>query len=425
MVSRRTIITIPVAVATAGLAVRTAFASSISSDPGPTATGVVPRTIARRRNIVGGRLRVTAEARLTHLGVSWEGTGATVSTKNAAGWTVWSASDICNGGPDGAPLGGHLLLVAPGVTEYEVMITGDGATGTVTELNTVDGPVVATATEPLAEMPLPDGTACPVTYLPRAAWGADEGLRFSGGVEVWPPVYAPTQALTVHHTAGANNDPDPAGTIRAIYYYQAVTLAWGDIGYHLFIDELGRVYEGRWSGADPVPVFDTAVPAGTNPGMVTAGHVGGYNTGNLGVCLLGNLTNQGPTPAARATLVTVLASLARVCQIDPEALVNYVGPTGATRTVLGISGHRDWAATECPGNSFYPELPAVRSEVAELIANPPSPSPTSTADPTPTATPTPSPTSSPSPTPTPTPTSTSTSPSPSPTPTRRKGPKRP
>ena len=48
---------------------------------------------------------------------------------------------------------------------------------------------------------------------------------------------------------------------------------------------------------------------------------GGYNTGNLGVCLLGNLTNQGPTPAARSTLVTLLASLARVTQINPQVIV--------------------------------------------------------------------------------------------------------
>jgi len=317
-----------------------------------------------------------------------------------------------------------VLLVVPGTIEYEVTVTGEA---TITEINTVDGPMLATSAEPLAGMPLPDGTAAPVTYLPRAAWGADESLRYSGGVEVWPPEYAPTQALTVHHTAGANNDPDPAGTIRAIYYYQSVTLGWGDIGYHLFIDEQGRVYEGRWSGANPVPAFDSTVPVGTLPSLVVAGHVGGYNTGNLGVSFLGNFTSQGPTPAARSALVTVLASLARVCEIDPEAVVTYVGPTGATRTVLGVSGHRDWAATECPGNTFYPDLPAVRSDVVALIASTPSPTPTASEAPTPSptaGTPTPSPTTTtPTPTPSPTPTATTTS-SPTPTKTRKpRGPK--
>jgi hypothetical protein len=377
-------------------------------------SSVVPQTLARRRPVVGGTLRTVPERRLTHLAVSWFGAGATVSTKTHAGWTVWSAPDACSGGPDEPPAGHHMLLVARDVTEYEITLTGEAASGFVTEINTVDGPAMATAAEPLSAMPLPDGTECPVTYVPRAAWGADEGYRFVGGEEVWPPAYAPTQALTVHHTAGANNDPDPAATIRAIYYYQAVTQAWGDIGYHLFIDEQGRVYEGRWSGPDLVPTFDTNVPAGVTPGLVTAGHIFSFNTGNLGVCLLGNLTNQGPTPAARSALVNVLASLARIGQIDPESLVNYVGPTGSTRTVLGISGHRDWAATECPGNTFYPQLRELRSEVAAVIAD----SPPTTPPPSPT--PSASPSTSPSPSPT-----ASASPSPTPTSTKRHGPKRP
>jgi N-acetylmuramoyl-L-alanine amidase len=413
VVSRRTIITLPLAVAMGGLAAGTALATSFHPQGG---LGPVPRTLARRRPVLGGRLRTVPEERMTHLAVSWSGADATIATRNGAGWTTWAHPDACQGGPDGTATGGHMLLVARDVTEYEVILNGEAAQGLVTEINTVDGPVLAVAAEPLGAMPLPDGTSCPVTYLSRAAWGADEGLRFSGGTEVWPSEYASTQALTVHHTAGANNDPDPAGTIRAIYYYQCVTQAWGDIGYHLFIDEQGRVYEGRWSGPDAVPVFDRAVPAGTDPGLVTAGHVGGYNTGNLGVCLLGNLTNQGPTPAARATLVTVLASLARVTGVDPQTVVNYLGPTGATRTVLGVSGHRDWAATECPGNSFYPNLPDIRAEVAAQLAA--TPTPTATAEPTasPSASAAPTPPASASPTP-------STTASPSPTRTKRRGPK--
>src|SRR5262245_12178864 len=374
MVSRRTVITIPVALAVAGVGTGAVFASASAAEKG--GGRGVPKTIAGTRTVGGGHLKATTPERLTHLGISWAGADVKVATRGPDGWQTWDMSAQCTGGPDGqAHDGGHALLVVPGTVEYEVTVSGQAA---VTELNTADGPIVATAAELLAGMPLPNGTISPVTYMSRAAWGADEGLRFSGGAELWPAEYAPTQALTVHHTAGANNDPDPAGTIRAIYYYQSVTLGWGDVGYHLFIDEQGRVYEGRWSGSDQVPVFDSTVPDGTSPGLVVAGHVGGYNTGNLGVCLLGNFTKRGPTPAARAALVTVLASLAGVCQVDPEAVVNYVGPTGATRTVLGVSGHRDWAATECPRNRFYPDMPAVRDDVVALMAGTPSPTPTPT-----------------------------------------------
>jgi N-acetylmuramoyl-L-alanine amidase len=397
VVSRRTIITLPLAVAISGLAAGTALATSFDRGAG---LGPVPRTLAHRRPIVGGRLRTEPVQRMTHLAISWSGAQATIATRNGGVWTSWAQPEACAGGPDGTPTGGHLFLVAGDVTEYEVTLSGEAATGFATEINTVDGPALAVAAEPLGAMPLPDGTSCPITYLSRAAWGADEELRFTGGTEVWPAEYAPTQALTVHHTAGANNDPDPAGTVRAIYYYQCITQAWGDVGYHLFIDEQGRVYEGRWSGPDDIPLFNGAAPAGTDPGLVVAGHIGGYNTGNLGVCLLGNLTSQGPTPAARATLVTVLAHMARVTGVDPQAVVNYLGPTGNTRTVLGISGHRDWAATECPGNTFYPSLPDIRSEVAAQLAVAPTPTPSGSTAPTPTASASPSPSVTATPTPT-------------------------
>jgi hypothetical protein len=236
----------------------------------------------------------------------------------------------------------------------------------VTEINTADGGRRSSVTPGTLTI---GGGTLPVRYLNRAAWGADESLRFDAdGVEIWPPAYFPVQTLTVHHTATANNDPDPAATVRAIYYYHAITQGWGDIGYHLIIDEGGTVYEGRWSGTDPVPVFGSDPGPDGRPLMVNAGHVLGYNAGNIGVALLGDLTNQLPTRAARNALTVVLAALAGIENIQPRAVVHYVNPiSGATRTVNAISGHRDWLATECPGNRFYPQLPSLRQDVARLL----------------------------------------------------------
>ena len=105
----------------------------------------------------------------------------------------------------------------------------------------------------------------------RCEWGADESLM------TWAPQFYPAQKLTVHHTATANNDADPAATMRAIYRYQAVDRGFGDIGYQYLIDESGRVYEGRYSGVDNYPGHDAE---GVN--VVTAAHVGGFNSGNTG-----------------------------------------------------------------------------------------------------------------------------------------------
>lgn len=205
-------------------------------------------------------------------------------------------------------------------------------------------------------------------YLRRADWGADESYRFDDeGNEIFPPAYFDVQTLTVHHTVTSNSDANPAGTVRAIYFDQAVTQDFGDIGYHLLIDASGAVYEGRYSGPDRNPVFGPR-RVGPRPSMVNAAHVGGFNAGNIGVALLGDFTSTQPTPDARASLVRVLASLAHAVDLDPLGTTNYVNPiSGATRTVPTIAGHRDWAPTQCPGNSFYPFLADVREDVAALL----------------------------------------------------------
>ena len=43
---------------------------------------------------------------------------------------------------------------------------------------------------------------------------------------------------------------------------------------------------------------------------------------------------------------------------------------GNARTLPTISGHRDWAATECPGNLFYPQLPDIRAAVKQATPSP-------------------------------------------------------
>jgi hypothetical protein len=209
--------------------------------------------------------------------------------------------------------------------------------------------------------------------ISRAGWGADESLRFDGGGnELWPPEFHPIQKLIVHHTAGKNNDPDPAATVRAIYYYDAVTKGWGDMGYNFLIDEAGHIYEGRYSrtyAAGEIPSGEDG-----NGDGVTGAHVGGYNSGTVGIALLGTLTDQDATPAARAALEQLLAWKAERHSIDPLGSGTYVNPVnGVTKNVANISGHRDWAATLCPGDVFYATLPQLRGDVAAIVNGTPPP----------------------------------------------------
>jgi hypothetical protein len=208
-------------------------------------------------------------------------------------------------------------------------------------INTSSGPPVGFS------VPTVLPRALGLKYLPRACWGADESLRYDSEGEIWPPEYSPVQALTVHHTVTANDDPDPAATIRGIYGYHTVDQGFGDIGYHFLIDEAGRLYEGRWSGPDGIPGHRA------DGQVVTAGHVLGYNTGNIGIALLGDFTDRAPTAAAWRTLTLVLAGLAGLHGLDPLSTVHYVNPVNsATKDVDAISGHLDWLATECPGEKL-------------------------------------------------------------------------
>ena len=217
----------------------------------------------------------------------------------------------------------------------------------------------------------------------RRDWGADETLRVrADGRELWPPAFSPVQKLIVHHTAGANGDPDPAATIRAIYYYHAVTQGWGDIGYNFLIDTDGRLYEGRHSGDGST---DAGLSADVTPGEddagrgVTGAHAYGYNTGTVGIALLGSLNEQDAQPAARETLERLLAWEAERHGLDPRGEGLYTNPvTGASRSLPNVAAHRDVVATDCPGAVFYEGLPEFRHAVARrLSATPPDPPATS------------------------------------------------
>ena len=187
-------------------------------------------------------------------------------------------------------------------------------------------------------------------FVGRGGWHADESLRFNGsGGERWPRETEPLRGLVLHHTSTPNSERDPAARVKAIYEFHAVERGWGDIGYHLLIDEAGTVYEGRAGTAD---VFDGG-PA------VVGGHVHGHNGGTLGIALLGTLIERPPSPRAWRSLVTVMAWLARRHDLDP------LGNGGA---FPAICAHRDLTPTPCPGEACYELLAALRTQVAAAAA---------------------------------------------------------
>lgn len=261
-----------------------------------------------------------------------------------------------------------VILLARGATTARV--TSDRPIGRLTVLALGDGERVVERHRVPASAA---GAVSRPTILSRAGWGADESLRFRGKKEVWPPTFYAIQKLIVHHTATENGDPNPAATVRSIYYYHAVTQRWGDIGYNFLIDEAGRIYKGRHSHttAKTSPNADDDTIDGENPGGegVTAGHSYGFNAGTVGVALLGTLSTQPPTSSAESAVKNVLAWKASNHGIDPEGESLYTNPVnGDQRIFANIAGHRDVSATECPGDSFYSMLSQVRADTSLLIA---------------------------------------------------------
>lgn len=203
--------------------------------------------------------------------------------------------------------------------------------------------------------------------IPRAGWGADESLRFNEAGEMIKPLqFYPIQMLVVHHTAMGDDDPDPAATVRAIYYYHAVTRGWGDIGYNFLIDAAGNVYEGRYS-REYAPDAIRSGDDGRGRGSAGA-HAAGANAGSVGIALLGTFDTRAPTTAARDALVRLLAWASIRYGLNPHWSGTYLNPrNGEAQFTDAIAPHRQFQPTACPGAVLFAMLPDIRNRVASLI----------------------------------------------------------
>lgn len=291
-------------------------------------------------------------------------------------WTSWQSLD-----QDGAQQRGHFtgaLIAVDHATAYQVRALPDGAHNwRAAAINTTDGPTVVVGHG------VTGAASAASNCRSRADWGADESMTaWSKGTDT--QTFYPVQTLTVHHTAGSNDlNQDYSATVRAIYSYDIQTNGWSDLSYQYLIDGNGIVYEGRNAGHTSLSCLtqagtgsDFAHQTGTDY-MVTGAHVANYNAGNMGIALMGCYDsssacsgNTTPPGAAVDSLESLLASLSTRHNLNPQGTANYVNPiNGYAKTVNTVSGHRDWAATACPGGNLYAELPQIRANVAARMTN--------------------------------------------------------
>jgi hypothetical protein len=182
--------------------------------------------------------------------------------------------------------------------------------------------------------------------VPRISWQANERITR-------PPIYADDLRFAlVHHTAGSNRytRAQSAAIVRAIQLYHVRGNGWNDVGYNFLVDNYGQVFEGRAGGVDR---------------NVIGAHAEGFNTGSVGVALLGNYSGTGVSKAAVDAIARLLAWRLDLAHVDPLSSLSALSrgnarfPAGAPVFLRSISGHRDTGFTSCPGRVLYGLIPRI------------------------------------------------------------------
>ncbi|OLO75449.1 N-acetylmuramoyl-L-alanine amidase, partial [Actinomyces oris] len=213
--------------------------------------------------------------------------------------------------------------------------------------------VAAPATVPVVAPAATTANGLPVAVTTRAEWGANASYMS------WDPEYARAGHVVVHHTAGTNNYSagQSASIVRGIYYYHAVVLDWGDIGYNFLVDKFGTVFEGR-SGS-------VAAPAGR---MSIGAHARGVNTGTMGISMMGDYSTVSPSDAQLSSVGKMAGWFLKRAGISD--VTGWAGlhvwtteryQAGSTISMPRILGHRDVGYTTCPGNVGYSKLGTIRA----------------------------------------------------------------
>ncbi|HWQ25109.1 MAG TPA: peptidoglycan recognition protein, partial [Gaiellaceae bacterium] len=291
--------------------------------------------------------------RFTLVGVHWRGPGRVyLRTRSLAGrWSPWRpAAPEDEDGPDpGAPEARRRAGWRLG-NPWWVGPSDRLETRTVGRVGRIRAYLVWSPPS-LVPYRVPAATETPA-IVPRALWGADESIRRQ------PPVYAPAlRFAVVHHTAGRNDytRAEAAAIVRGIQLFHVQGNGWNDIGYNFLVDRFGTIYEGRYGGIEQ---------------NVVGAHAQGFNTGSVGVAVLGTYGQAAPSQAAQDALARLLAWRLDLAHVDPLGVLTVLSggneryAPGVPVSLRAVSGHRDTGFTECPGAALYGRLGAIAGSAA-------------------------------------------------------------
>ena len=197
------------------------------------------------------------------------------------------------------------------------------------------------------------GTGAP-TFITREEWNADtvDTSRLSYAKEL--------KAICIHHTGGSNTytAAQSPQVVRGMFTYHTKTLGWADLGYNVVVDKYGQVFEGRAGGLHR---------------NVAGAHARGFNTGSCGISVMGDYMDIPVPTAALNAIATVAAwKLASTFTQDVYGTETWTVTTSnvkrsGTFSMPHLFAHRDVNYTDCPGDTYYGQLPELRSLVQQKL----------------------------------------------------------
>jgi N-acetylmuramoyl-L-alanine amidase len=292
--------------------------------------------------------------RFNMLGLHWRGPGRVLfRVHGSKGWRAWreadaETTDLPDRGTDEARRMAAWRLGSPWWTGAadRVQVRTRG------RVQRVRAHFVWSPEEPMLDQSL-QAAGSPKIIL-RKAWGANERIRRAN------PGYAPALLnAIVHHTAGAagSSPAQSAAIVRGIQVYHVQGNGWNDIGYNFLVDRFGQVFEGRYGGIER---------------NVIGAHAQGFNTGSVGISVLGNYDSAALSPAAREAVSRVIAWRLDVAHVHPLSRITSIS-SGNARFRKGlpvwlraVSGHRDTGFTSCPGKSVHGQLGAIARRASAI-----------------------------------------------------------
>ena len=339
---------------------RTVWIAALFLLAAPAAALAADPSITHRDVPFGGRSTAAlsgATKPFDMLGVHWRGAGTVeFRTRSLAGrWSAWhraapEAEDLPDAGSEQRRAGWH--LGNPWWTGWSDRF----------ELRTHGRVTLARAwliSSSAARIPLRRvSIAGSPQIITRQGWAANEKIRRAA------PRYAPVLRLAVvHHTAGGTGSgpEDSAAIVRGIELYHVKANGWNDIGYNFLVDRWGQVFEGRFGGMTQ---------------NVIGAHAEGFNTGAVGIALIGTYSSTKPSKAAEAALEKLLAWRLDVAHVDPASSGDH--PVGRQPALPGRAractcarspGTATRASRRVPGNALYARLGAL-TEVAATTGLP-------------------------------------------------------